>query len=526
MKIEKSINKQQKASNNLKLFIIDKYYISNIINIMNEKTTGFLKIFYYITSFIVGAVILILELLGTRIIAPYYGASIFVWASLIGITLVSLAIGYFLGGFFADKVNKPDLMFVFIFCGATWMLLIPYIAKPVVSMMDFLGLRLGTFFSSVILFAIPLILFGTVSPFLVKLCAKDTSDIGITAGNLYGISTLGSFLGAILTGFFLIPIIGINLIINISGAILILIVIIWFIYIKNKKIILLILLLFFIRFVASTTPQPETRGNILFEKDSHYGKIKVVEYNMKYRSIFIDGALQSLYDIKNNEHFLNYISVMLQTVDIINKPENILAIGLGGGSIDSKLKSTGANVDNVEIDPVIEYVARKYFNFNGNVIIADGRQYIRKTQKKYDIIFIDVFSGYSLCPYLFTKEAYFNIKSKLNDNGIISINTVSYIEYDKNGNIVYNDLYDCIYETLKSVFKNVKMQADEIGFTNIIYFASDNDFDLGNKYINIKPVKKGKIFTDNYNPIEFLASGIMEKWRNENVVRLGKDYQL
>lgn len=489
-------------------------------------TNKFLKIFYYITSFTIGAVILILEILGTRIIAPYYGSSIFVWASLIGITLVSLAIGYFLGGYFADKHKKSNLMYIFIFSGAVWMMIIPYISKPVVSMTDFFGLRLGTFFSSVILFTIPLVLFGTVAPYLVKLCAKDTSDIGLTAGILYGISTIGSFFGAVLTGFFLIPLMGINLIINISGAILILIVIIWYVYMKDKKIILLVLLLFFIRVVASTTPQPENRGKLLFEKDSHYGKIKVVDYNIKYRSVFIDGALQSLYDIQSKEHFLKYIDVMLQAVNYFGTPKNILVVGLGGGSIDSKLKSTSAQIDNVEIDPVIEYVARKFFDFTGNSIIADGRHYLRTTKKKYDIVLLDVYSGYSICPYLFTKEAFTDIKSVLTERGIAVINTVAQINYDKEGNIIYDDLYGWIYETLKSVFKNVYMQADQMGFTNIVYFASVNDINIGDKYINIKPIIKGKVLKDNYNPIEFLSSGIMEKWRNENVVRLGRDYQL
>ncbi len=485
----------------------------------------FLKTFYYITSFVVGAVILILEILGTRIISPYYGSSIFVWASLIGITLISLAIGYFLGGFFADKYKKPDLMYIFIFSGAVWMIIVPYISKPVVSMTDFLGLRLGTFFSSVILFAIPLLLFGTVSPYLVKLCAKDTTDIGITAGILYSISTIGSFTGAVLTGFFLIPLLGINLIINISGGILILIVIIWYIYIKDKKIILLLLLMLFIRFVASTTPQPESRGKLLFEKESHYGKIKVIDYT-RYRAVFINGALQSMYDLQTQQHFLQYIDVMLQAVDFSGNPSDILVIGLGGGSIDNRLKTVNANVDNIEIDPVIENVARKYFNFKGNSIIADGRQYLRKTTKKYDIVFTDVYSGYSICPYLFTKEAFMQMKSVLNPYGVIAINTVAHISGDGTGNMIYDDLYGFIYWTLKSVFKNVYMQADQYGFTNIIYFASDKDFDIGSKYLNIKPLNKVKIFTDNYNPIEFLASGIMEKWRNENVVRIGKDYQL
>ncbi|HPD19431.1 MAG TPA: fused MFS/spermidine synthase, partial [Candidatus Goldiibacteriota bacterium] len=270
----------------------------------------FTKIFYYITSFIIGAVILILEILGTRIIAPYYGSSVFVWASLIGITLGSLAIGYFLGGFFADKYKKPDLMYVFIFSGAVWMMIIPYISKPVVSMLDFSGLKSGTFFSALILFTIPLVLFGTVSPYLVKLCVKDNNDIGKTAGILYGISTIGSFIGAVLTGFVFIPLLGINLIINISGAMLILLVIIRYVYNKDKKIILLVLLFFFIRYVASTTPQPASRGKVLFEKDSYYGKIRVVDYNENYRSVFVDGALQSMYDVQKREHFFKYVEVM------------------------------------------------------------------------------------------------------------------------------------------------------------------------------------------------------------------------
>lgn len=161
--------------------------------------------FFYLTIFITGAVILVIEILGTRILAPFYGSTIFVWSSLISITLAFLALGYFLGGKIVDKKPDINLLYWIIFIAGIAILIIPKIDKFVLLKTDFLGLRFGPLISSFILFSIPLFLLGMVSPFAVRIKTKIVDKVGVTAGNLYAISTLGCLAGGLLTGFYFVP---------------------------------------------------------------------------------------------------------------------------------------------------------------------------------------------------------------------------------------------------------------------------------------------------------------------------------
>jgi MFS family permease len=174
-----------------------------------EKKSGHIKEYYtYITVFVTGAVVLVLEVLGTRFIAPYYGTTIYVWSSLIGVTLLGLAAGYFAGGWLADKSGSAAPMYYIILAASAAVYLIPFTAPFILRATNQFGPRIGSLASAAVLFIVPFILLGAVSPFAVRLSVGELKDTGMTAGSLYGISTVGSFLAAILTGFYLIPVVG------------------------------------------------------------------------------------------------------------------------------------------------------------------------------------------------------------------------------------------------------------------------------------------------------------------------------
>ena len=211
------------------------------------------KYYLYITVFITGAVILILEILGTRIIAPFYGTTIYVWSSLIAVTLVALAIGYFIGGKLADKKPESDILYLIIFVAAISIIVIPLVMNFVLIRTNILGSRFGALVSASVLFTIPLLLLGTIVPYAIKLRVKELGKVGITTGSIYGIATVGSFIGAILTGFFLIPNIGIKATIYLISGLLILISGIWFV-IDKKKILAVSAILIFILFIIIPKP--------------------------------------------------------------------------------------------------------------------------------------------------------------------------------------------------------------------------------------------------------------------------------
>lgn len=175
-----------------------------------------------LTAFIGGAVVMIIELLGTRIIGPFFGVSLFVWTSLITVTLLALAAGYWAGGALSDWRNDFSALYTLILLAGFSLLLIPLFKGWVLKNIISWGPRWGSLAGSIILFFLPLFFLGMIAPYVVKLYTKELTRVGRTAGGLYAISTVGSFAGTILTGFYLIPHFSLTVIIYLTASALIL----------------------------------------------------------------------------------------------------------------------------------------------------------------------------------------------------------------------------------------------------------------------------------------------------------------
>jgi predicted membrane-bound spermidine synthase len=174
--------------------------------------------------FISGAVLMALEIVGSRLLSPFFGNSVFVWSSLISVFLISLSVGYHLGGKLADKMPDPKVLSVIIFGSGILIFIIPFIQEPVNNaIFDFdLGMKISPLIASSLLFLLPSILMGAVSPFAVKMSATSIETLGNVSGNISAISTIGNIFGTLFTSFYLIPTIGTKLIINLLGLTLLL----------------------------------------------------------------------------------------------------------------------------------------------------------------------------------------------------------------------------------------------------------------------------------------------------------------
>jgi hypothetical protein len=174
---------------------------------MKEKKASYLLNTVVFTS---GAVVMILEMTGSRILAPYVGGSLPVWTGLIGIILGSLSLGYVLGGRLADKNPNTMLLAFILFVSSIFLGIIPLLSKLLLPIITSLtqDVRVSAVFSTILLFSIPSILLGTVSPYAIRLKLEDIKSSGETAGRLYAISTIGSIIGTFLAGFFLIAYLG------------------------------------------------------------------------------------------------------------------------------------------------------------------------------------------------------------------------------------------------------------------------------------------------------------------------------
>ncbi len=388
-----------------------------------------MKHFYlYAIVFIAGAAVLAIEILGTRILGPFYGVSLFLWSALITVTLLALSVGYALGGRWADKKNKASFIYFFLAGAGLWCLLIPFLKGPVLIITEPLGLRAAVLLAAFILFVPPLTLLGMVSPFAIRIHAKSLNVVGRTAGDLYAISTIGSVLSALLTGFILIPNVGVGRLTFVVGTVLLLTAAVGLVLeFRSKALqtgISIIVVLAAIGSILIPFERPDPGQGLLAIEQSPYAEIRVLDVGER-RYLLIDGGTHTIVDPKTWKSHLPYTAVVDLTREFFEKPGDMLLIGLGGGTIVKIFAREGWTVDAVEIDPVVIDLAREYFGLReneGRIYSMDGRQFLITHDKKYDIIVLDAFGSSSIPFHLVTREAFGLVASRLKPDGILAIN--------------------------------------------------------------------------------------------------------
>jgi spermidine synthase len=508
----------------------------------NEQNSLFL-VYLLFTAFLCGALIMVVEVLGSRVIGPFYGVSLFVWTSLITVTLVALAAGYYIGGILCDRHPDPSWLYGIIMTSGIFVLLIPFLKASVLRMAEPLGLRMGSLVSAALLFGPCLLLLGCVSPFLVRLATRELASVGKTVGTFYATSTLGSFVGTVLTGFFLIAYFGINQIFWFIGSMLILLAVSFFVFFRKRWTALLVLFLLAIfptegELPAKTLPSGVT-VKLLEDHDSFYGNIKVVEYSsalFRTREMMIDGMTQGGIDTASGMSIYAYPYV-LQFLSRALKPDGktCLVVGLGTGVMPAWFEREGVKADVLDIDPDVVKLARSHFRFHpaGRTIIGDARQYLNNPAETYDYMIMDVFNGDVTPPHLMSVEALRQMKKGLNENGLLGINLIGSLEKEPY-------MTASVIKTLATVFDNVELYpvyelGQDKGFGNIAVFAYDGSAkepDLSSiKDFRVHPLARKEvmravetsyegvdldeamILTDNYNPIDFYDSWIREAVR-------------
>jgi spermidine synthase len=391
-------------------------------------------LFILTTAVVTGASVLSIEVLGSRIIGPFFGVSLFVWTALLTVTLLALASGYALGGLLADGCRCGNRLYGIIVLAAVTVLAIPLLKEPVVRLSMDAGLRAGTLIASTLLFGPALFLLGCVSPMLVMLAGRGSPVKGRTVGSLYAISTLGSVAGAVLTGYVLIGHVGVNGILRLCAASLLLLGVVHFLVWRRLTRALLIVLVLAI-------PSPRQFDEVLFMKDgtkvtlvdsleSAYGNIKIVDYSfgsLTMREMTIDGLVQGGIDTRSGLPVHEYVYLM-QYLPVLLHPQGTraLVVGMGAGTIPTWYESRGISTDVVDIDPGVETMARRHFGFSpaGRVFIADARQFFYRQGTTYDYVLLDVFNGDATPRHILSVEGLRQIKSRMAPGGILAINLI------------------------------------------------------------------------------------------------------
>jgi spermidine synthase len=449
---------------------------------MTKTQTGGISVigFYvYLVVIVSGAAVLALELLGTRLIAPFYGADIYLWSALISVTLAALSCGYALGGRFADRAPRPSRLALLVGLAGLWITIVPWLRVPMFSLAQLMDLRLGVLLIAFVLFFPPLTLLGMVSPYAIRLKASRVESIGTVAGNLYAVSTVASVVAALATGFILIPHVGVHRLVFVTGLLLIVTAGVGLIaHFKAKGIVASLLILAAaggLLFGAAPSDAANVSAGLLAVESSAYADIRVVDQD-SIRYLLIDGGLHSAIDLSTGLTHMPYVNVLDIVKRFTEKPGSVLTIGLGAGSVVKNFARDGWQVDAVEIDPVVAYTAEKFFgltNADARIFGMDGRQFLMTHGEQYEAVVMDAYGSSYIPFHLVTHEAFELTRSRMKPNGMLAINVEC---------VGWNDpLVGALARTLRRSFRHVEalpIVEPPSQFGNLVLLASDRSLDL------------------------------------------------
>ena len=482
----------------------------------------------YVIVFVGGLTTIGVEIAASRLVAPYFGNSTFIWANLIGLTLTYLSVGYYFGGKLADRYPSERLLYTITAVAAFSIGLIPLLSRPILnaSLRAFADLDAGAFYACLIgvilLFLVPITLLGCVSPLAIRLRLRGVDEAGGTAGSLYALSTFGSIAGSFLPVLVLIPYLGTRATFYTLALVLGSVSLVGLLWARARvpalaAAAMLVLVVLVALFGSRGTLRAAEDGELLYEGESEYNYIQVVSNAEGVSLILNEGhATHSIY---NPDVLLTFgpwdYFLLAPYFNADQRPEDVdslCMIGLAGGTTARQFTEIYGPIpiDGVEIDPEIVEVGRRYFAMtepNLNVIVQDGRYFLKTTDRRYDVIGVDAYRQPYIPFQLTTREFFQEAYDHLNDRGVMVLNAGRYgTDYR---------LVHAIATTMKDVFPNVYI-VDVARFSNSMVIATKQPSDLANYAENIarlpadSPLRTiGDVSLSGGNPREWTGGGLV-----------------
>ncbi|MCK4739284.1 MAG: fused MFS/spermidine synthase [Deltaproteobacteria bacterium] len=438
---------------------------------------------YYIIVFIAGAVVLSLELVASRVMTPYFGVSLYIWASILSVTLLALSLGYFFGGILSNLEKTPAKRILFqkrffIIMPSLTSLFLPLVCLIYPSLFYSLAgfnLVVGSILASLLILFLPLFLLSAMSPLLIAMASTEAGSGGHVSGRVFFVSTIGSVVGVFLTAFLLVPnATNLYSMLILSGVLSLLAL--WLVFLKIDKEVrslpMAILsgggVVFALLVLMVSIYMRGGEGNLVkynglewkIEKEytSVFGNLKVITTSGGHKALFNDGIYQALLDkSKRSSEAFTYA---LETLTLKNLPEKgkVLVLGLGAGIVPMRFLRDEIEVDVVELNPSMVSVATDYFGFdskNIEVFTEDARTFVRGCDNSYDALIVDLFRGDGTPDHLLSREFFRDASKCLSSEGFVVMNTFAHSSH-------WAPFYS-IVKTLKSVFPSVTMYHDKLG---------------------------------------------------------------
>jgi spermidine synthase len=467
-------------------------------------------IYIYVLAFFSGMCIMAVELCASRLMAPFFGTSTFVWTNIIGIIMIALAIGYFVGGKLADRKPRLHILLWLLMAASGFLLVLPFLAPLFVrwlaSLMghfnsSFSFIFFGSLFAITLLFSPPVVIMGMTSPFLIRIIAQS-GHVGTSAGHIFGISTIGSVLGTFLPILVFIPTLGTAKTILFFAAALFVVTALGF---ANRKTALLCAVAA-VPFLFRIPSMREMPGKV-YSTESTYQYIEVFDRgNLRYLVYNDASGLQTVANKASVFTGLYYDYYSLLPFLFETPPRNALIIGLGGGIIANQIYyfHPEIGIDGVEIDPKVIKIARTYFALVDTVRVfnQDGRIFVNLGKRKYDIVIIDAYTQQVYIPFHLTTMEFFNqVKRRLSGNGILAMNVSSARED--------SPLIRSITNTLRLVFGHVYQLRIPRSVDNLV-LASDRSIDFA---FPVGAVEKGMQGIARYSQQFFTESTYDDRYK-------------
>ncbi|MFN2136435.1 MAG: spermidine synthase [Candidatus Promineifilaceae bacterium] len=506
---------------------------------MNE-TDGAGRAYLFVTVFIAGMSTLAVEFTTSRMMQTVYGTSNIVWANVIGLVLFFLTVGYFLGGWLADRRPQTSTFYTVVaaagFSAVFFQLLTSVLLRGASAAMA--GLEVGAIAGSLVgvffTLAIPMTLLGCISPFAIRLAVRDVGEAGRISGRVYAISTWGSLLGTYLPVLLVIPLAGSRMTAAIFGVLLLLTGLFGLWQAHRQRALLGSLLLLLLLPVTWLW----TRGTVkayegqLFETESAYNYVQVVRQGDCNFLLLNEGqAYHSYYCDGGRVPRVSVWSIMLAAPYFNENPgpvKKLAVIGLAAGTIPTQFLTVfdSLSVDGIELDPAIVQAGRDYFALDDEAIqvrIGDGRYELNRLPGDYDVITIDAYKVPYIPWHLTTREFFGEVRAKLAPDGVVAVN-VGRAPEDRR-------LVEAMVATLMQVFPTVHA-IDVPGALNTILVATMQETSAENLNQNLSalapdadpllrsvletavasqvPAAAGEVvFTDDRAPVETIIDSLV-----------------
>ncbi len=497
--------------------------------------------FLYGTAATTGAAILIVEILGAKMLSPYVGTSHFVWTAQIAVTLLSLAAGYWFGGWLVDRSQDLRRLYgCILFAGIYLCGTVPFAGRVAFACLQW-PLAIGSLLASLFLFFVPLTLLATVGPFVIRVLTLHVGSVGGVVGRLSAVSTLGSVAGTILVGYVLIPILPNSVTMWVTAGVLMAVAIVYFAVWRRPLAVSAGLLGIagialgggWLSLRLQANPWPEELREIA-SYNSNFGQLQVFDTSDGARRYFLNDYLQqNTYDPRTGQS-TSLFSYALHALARIHAPriEDVLCIGLGVGMVPMQFARDGARVTVVEINPDVVPLAQAHFGLDTEamrLIIGDGRPYLNTATGSFDVIILDAFLGDSAPAHLMTREAFAAMRRVLRPDGVLVINTLGELGPGRDFLVASLD------RTLRTSFGEVRIHA--LGKGNLFLVATPaaelrvhRKADIGIVHADLREDFRkmlaavgevnpgsGMVLTDDFNPVDFYDAANRERLRRRLV---------